>query len=172
MAENSRQFLDIVFHPKSIAIVGASAEEKTVSWVKSLLDFGYPATLYPVNPKVAEINGLKAYPSVRDIPRPVDYAIFSISARRIPQAMEDCVAKGVKIVHIYTAGFSETGREEGRQLEKRVAAIAKEGGVRVIGPNGMGIYYPEGGMTYGIGPLFPRESGNISVVSQTGTGIG
>ncbi len=160
--------LDEIFHPKSIAIIGASASEPGVGWLDRLSNFGYAGHLYPVNPRVAEISGLKAYPSVRDIPDPVDYAIFNIPARLAPQAMVDCVAKGVKAAHIFTAGFSETGKEEGKKLEAQVAAIAKEGSVRVIGPNCMGIYCPAAGVTFN--QNFSRETGTVSFVSQTGAG--
>jgi len=160
--------LEEVFQPKSIAIVGASTSEPAIGWVARLLNFGYPGHLYPVNPRAAEISGLKAYPTVRDIPGPVDYAIFNIPARLAPQIMEDCVAKGVKVVHIYTAGFSEMGKEEGKKLEVQVAAIAKDGGVRVIGPNCMGLYYPAAGLTFN--PTFSKEPGTVSFVSQTGAG--
>ena len=159
--------LDKIFHPKSIAIVGASANEQERSWLARQINFGYRGQLYPVNPKATEINGLKAYPTVRDIPSPVDYAIFNIPARLVPQAMEDCVVKGVKAVHIYTANFSETGTKEGRQLQAHVAAIAKDGGVRVIGPNCMGIYYPAVGLTFS--PGFSKEPGTVAFVSQSGT---
>jgi len=160
--------LEEIFHPKSIAIVGASSNEPETGWPARLLDFGYSGHLYPVNPRAAEINGLKAYPTVRDIPGPVDYAIFNIPARFAPQVMEDCAAKGVKVVHIYTAGFGETGKEEGRKLEAQVAAIARDGGVRIIGPNCMGVYYPAAGLTFS--PIFSQEAGNVSFVSQTGAG--
>jgi len=82
--------------------------------------------------------------------------------------MEDCVAKRVKVAYLHTAGFSETGKEEGKKLEARISAIAKEGGVRVIGPNCMGIYYPAGGLTFS--PGFSKEPGNVSFVSQSGAG--
>jgi len=160
--------LEEIFHPKSIAIVGASSGEPESGWPARLLDFGYSGHLYPVNPHAAEINGLKAYSTIRDIPGSVDYAIFNIPARLTPQIMEDCAVKGVKVVHIYTAGFSETGKEEGRKLEAQVAAIARNGGVRIIGPNCLGIYYPAAGLTFT--PIFSKEVGNVSFVSQTGTG--
>jgi len=160
--------LDKIFHPKSIAIVGASASAQATGWPARLLDCGYTGQIYPVNPRATEISGLKAYPTVRDIPGPIDYAIFNIPARFSPQVMEDCAAKGVKVAHLYTAGFSETGKEEGKNLEAQVGAIAKDGGIRVLGPNCMGIYYPAAGLTFN--PAFSREPGNVAFVSQTGAG--
>jgi len=160
--------LDRVFHARSVAVVGASASQAETGWVARLQAFGCKGAVYPVNPRATEIGGLKAYPSVRDIPGEVDYAIFNIPARVVPQAMEDCVQKGVRAVHIFTAGFGETGKDEARELEKRVAAIAAAGGVRVIGPNCMGVYYPAGGLTFN--PAFSREAGNVAFVSQTGAG--
>lgn len=160
--------LEEIFHPKSIAIVGASSSEPETGWPARLLDFGYSGHLYPVNPRATEINGLKTYPTVRDIPGSIDYAIFNVPARLTPQIMEDCAAKGVKVVHIYTAGFSETGKEKGKKLEAQVAAIARDGGVRIIGPNCLGVYYPAGGLTFDA--TFSKEPGPVSFVSQTGTG--
>ena len=129
---------------------------------------GYTGTIYPVNPRAAEISGLKAYPTVRDIPGEVDYVIFNVPARLAPQVMEDCAARRVRAVHIYTAGFSETGKEEDRLVEERVAAIARAGNVRIIGPNCMGMYYPAVGITFN--PLFSREPGTVAFISQTGAG--
>jgi len=160
--------LDEIFHPKSIAIIGASASERGLGWVARLIESGYTGHIYPVNPNATEISGLKAYSTVRDIPGPVDYAIFNIPARLTPQIMADCATKGVKVAHLYTAGFSETGKEEDKNLEAQVSTIAREGGVRVIGPNCMGIYYPAAGITFS--PQFSKEPGNVSFVSQTGTG--
>lgn len=166
MSAEKPDLMDAVFYPKSVAIVGASATARERAWVPRLLNFGYKGRLYPVNPKATEISGLKCYPSVRDIPDPVELAIFNIPARVAPQIMEDCVAKGVKVAHIYAAGFSETEKKELIELEERVTAIAKAGGVRVIGPNCMGIYCPASGLTFN--EDFPRESGNVAFVSQSG----
>jgi len=163
--------LNDVFHPRSIAVVGVSSNElreSLMGWLPRLLNFGYSGKLYPVNPSVSEIMGMKAYPSVRDIPEPVDYVIFNIPARLAPQIMADCTAKGVKAVHVFTAGFSETGKEEGRRLEEELSRIAREGGVRVIGPNCMGIYYPKEGLTFY--PTFCKEAGSVAVIAQTGAG--
>ncbi|HEY32285.1 MAG TPA: hypothetical protein G4O10_04185 [Dehalococcoidia bacterium] len=158
--------LDRMFHPESIAIVGASSTNLEGGWVRRLIDFGYTGQIYPINPRVTEIDGLKAYPSVRDVPGSVEYTIFNIPARLAPQIMADCVAKGVKYVHVFAAGFSETGTDEGKQMEARLKQIAEEGGVRVLGPNCMGIYCPASGMTFN--PDFPKEKGKVAFVSQSG----
>lgn len=132
------------------------------------MSFGYQGRIYPVNPRASEVMGLKVYPSVGDIPEPVDYVIFNIPARLTPQIMADCAAKGVKAVHVFTAGFSETGKEEGRRLEEELSSIAREGGIRVIGPNCMGIYYPKEGLTFF--PTFSKEAGSVAFVTQSGAG--
>jgi len=159
---------DDVFNPRSIAVVGASASQPRTGWVARLLTAGYAGRIYPVNPRATEVSGLTAYPTVKDIPGEVDYAIFNVPARLAPQVMADCVARGVRVAHIYTAGFSETGKEEAKALEERISAIAGAGGVRVIGPNCMGVYHPAAGMTFH--PLFSTEPGDVAFVSQTGAG--
>jgi len=158
--------MDTVFHPKSVAIIGASTANQEAGWVARLQNSGYTGHIYPINPKATEVYGLKAYPTVRDIPGPLDYAIFNIPARLAPQIMEDCVAKGVKVAHVYAAGFSETGKEEAREREAHLGSVAKAGGVRIIGPNCMGIYCPASGLTFD--EDFPREAGNVAFVSQSG----
>ncbi|MDD5288639.1 MAG: CoA-binding protein [Dehalococcoidales bacterium] len=164
-AENNHP-LDRMFHPASIAVVGASASGS--GWVGRLIDFGYgdKGEIYPINPKATEIHGLKAYPRVCDVPGPVEYAIFNIPARFAPQAMRDCVTKGVKFVHCYAAGFAETGTEEGKLAELEMAKIAKEGGIRWLGPNCMGIYCPDSGMTFN--EDFSKEKGRVAFISQSG----
>jgi len=168
LSSAKRHPLDEIFHPKSVAVVGASSSAQATGWIARLLTFGYSGDLYPVNPKASEINGLKAYPTVRDIPGPVDYAIFNVRARFVPQAMEDCAAKGVKAAHVFSAGFSEVDKVEAKEMEARVGDIARRGGVRIIGPNCMGIYCPASGLTFS--PDFAKEPGNVSFVSQTGAG--
>ena len=168
MSSDKPHPLDDIFHPESIAVIGASAARQATGWVARLLSFGYAGRIYPVNPRATEIGGLKAYPTVRDIPDDVDYVIFNVPARLAPQIMEDCVAKGVKAAHIFTAGFSETGKEEAKKLEADVATIAKNGGVRVIGPNCMGLYCPAAGLTFN--PIFSKQPGNVAFLSQTGAG--
>ena len=167
MAEYS---LEEVLHPRSIAVVGASDEGRGSQFFGTLVDFGFKGELYPVNPKYTEVMKIKAYPTVKDIPGPVDFVISAAPAPQIPQIMRDCAQKGVKGIHLFTARFSETGREDATELEKEVLRIAKEGGVRIIGPNCMGVYYPKMGMAFQ--PQFPKVSGSIAFASQSGQAAG
>jgi acyl-CoA synthetase (NDP forming) len=167
MAEYS---LEEVLHPRSIAVVGASDEGRGSQFFGCLVDFGFKGELYPVNPKYTEVMKIKAYPTVKDIPGPVDFVISAAPAPQMPQIMRDCAQKGVKGIHLFTARFSETGREDAAELEREVLRIAKEGGVRIIGPNCMGVYYPKMGMAFQ--PQFPKVSGSIAFASQSGQAAG
>jgi len=162
--------LEEVLHPRSIAVVGASDEGRGSQFFGTLVDFGFKGELYPVNPKYTEVMKIKAYPTVKDIPGPVDFVISAAPAPQVPQIMRDCAQKGVKCIHLFTARFSETGREDAAELEKEVLRIAKEGGVRIIGPNCMGVYYPKMGMAFQ--PQFPKLSGSIAFASQSGQAAG
>ncbi len=155
-----------MFYPTSIAVVGASSNAAETGWVKRLVDFGYKGKIYPINPKAREIRSLKAYANIGDAPDPVDYAILNIPARTAPRALRDCVAKGVKFVHCYSAGFGEEGSAEGKRLESEMSRIITGTGTRLLGPNCMGIYCPESGLTFG--DDFPKTEGRIAVVSQSG----
>jgi len=159
--------LEYIFHPGSIAVVGASPNSgRTAAFLGSLIQFDYKGKLYPIHPKASEVSGLKAYPSILDVPGPVDHVICLIRAAFTPQLMTECAAKGVNLVQFFTAGFSETGEEEGIRLEKEIVEIARHGKVRVLGPNCMGIYYPSLGISYQ--PFFPKESGCVGFLSQSG----
>ena len=166
MPVNRKHQLDTMFHPKAIAVIGASASAAETGWVKRLIDSGYQGKIYPVNLKAAKINGLKAYPHIGDVPDSVDYAILNVPAQAAPQALRDCVARGVKYVHCYTAGFSENGSIEGKRLEKELKQIIQGSGTRLLGPNCMGIYCPASGLTFS--EDFPKAEGRIAVVSQSG----
>jgi len=135
--------------------------------VTSLLRSGFDRErLYPINPKGGQTQGLKVYPDIKDVPGPLDYVVSCISAQSTPQLIKDCVAKGVKTVSLFTAGFSETGKEEGRQLEAQLVQIARQGGVRILGPNCMGVYCPSGRLSFAFD--FPREKGPVAFISQSG----
>ncbi len=169
MFEEKLHQFEPIFYPRSIAVVGASQNKLKFGtrYLDSLIHVGFKGKLYPVNPAGGEISSLKAYPRVRDIPGPVDYVMVAIPAKFVLQVLDDCAAKGVKVVQFFTAGFSETGTEEGRQLEKEIANKAKEGGFRIIGPNCIGVYSPANLMPYGPMPVL-GQVGSVAFISQSG----
>lgn len=167
MVEHS---LEEVLHPQSIAVVGASDDGRGSQYFSTLIDFGFKGNIYPVNPKYATVGNMKAYPTVKDIPGPVDFVISAAPAPQIPKIMQDCADKGVKGIHLFTARFSETGRQDATELERQILRIAKTGGVRIIGPNCMGVYFPNVGISFQ--PSFPKESGSIALASQSGQAAG
>jgi acetyl coenzyme A synthetase (ADP forming)-like protein len=157
-----------LFSPRSIAVIGAS--NKPGKWgnamvVRPILS-SFRGSIYPINPKEKEIEGLKAYKNILDIPNSIDMAIVTIPAPMVPAAVKDCAQKGVKAMIIITAGFAETG-PEGRALQDEVAALAREAGIRIMGPNGMGIWVSEVRLNTAFD--FMPESGGISFISQSGT---
>jgi acyl-CoA synthetase (NDP forming) len=162
--------LEEILHPKSIAVVGASGGGRGGQFVEPLVEFGYKGKIYPVNPKYSEIMGMKAYPTVRDIPDPVDYVISVVPAREVLKMIEDAAQKGVKGIHLFTARFAETGRPQAAALEQEILKLAKRYGIRLIGPNCMGVYYPAEGISFQ--DEFPKQSGPIALVSQSGNVAG
>lgn len=159
-----------ILHPQSIAVVGASGSGRGGGFVSPLQKMGFKGKIYPVNPKYSEVLELKAYPTIRDIPGPVDYVISAVPAAEVPKVLEDCSHKGVKGIHLYTARFSETGRQDAIELEKEILQKAKKWGIRIIGPNCMGVYYPKQGISWNDG--FPLESGSVGLASQSGQAAG
>ncbi len=166
--------LDHVFHPRSVAIAGVSTQQPGfagvgVGFLLSLMELGFPA-VYPVNPKYPEVEGVKCYASILDIDGPVDHVISSVPARVVPILVEDCIAKGVRSVHFFTAGFRETGDAEMADLEAQVVGRLTGAGIRVLGPNCMGLYVPESRLAFM--PGFPTESGPVGFISQSGGNAG
>ena len=119
--------LEDIFHPASIAVVGASENPASqgYEYVRCLREFGYGGAIYPVNPKLTEVLGLQAYPSLTDVPGQVDYVISCIPAAGVLDLVDECGRKEVKAVHFFTARFSETGREDEALLEKALRARAR-----------------------------------------------
>lgn len=170
MPEGTFASLDFMFHPRSIAVVGASTHDGPGSFVAAIKEMGFKGDLYPVNPKAEEIQGLKCYPNLLAIPGHVDHVISSVPLRFVEQLMEDSVTKGVKTIHFFTAGFSETGDEDAAALEARILQKAKDAGIRVIGPNCMGLYAPSSGLSFM--PFLPTEPGPVAMLSQSGANAG
>jgi len=158
------------FNPKSIAIIGASTKPFKFGslFVKALLDFQYPnfGTIYPVNPRGEKIQGLDSW-LLENISDPVDLVYITVPAELVPNEMRKCAEKGYRNIIILTAGFKEIG-EAGRRIEEECVEIAQENGMHVIGPNCFGIYHPKGGVTLLPGGDFPKDSGDIALLSQSG----
>ncbi|MFC1873670.1 CoA-binding protein [Chloroflexota bacterium] len=162
--------LEEILHPQSIAVVGASDTTGTpgYSFTRHLLDHGYRGKIYPVNPNYSEIIGMKAYPSLREIPGTVDYVICSIPAAATLNLLKDCAQKKTRGIHFFTGRFSETGRQDAAELEQQLLKQAKKYGIRIIGPNCMGLYYPREGISFSYD--LPHESGTVGLASQSGAG--
>lgn len=162
--------LDLFFYPKSIAIIGAS--EAINSWgaryIKALQSYGFSGKLFAVNHTGNQVWGLKIYRSILDISDDIELVLICVPARYVPDIIQECIKKNIKNIIVLSAGFSETG-EEGKKLEEEISNLARRNGVRIMGPNCFGIYCPEGRLTYVAGGNFPKESGNVALIAQSGT---
>jgi len=162
--------IDELVHPRSVAVVGASTNLGSwgYAYVDHFIEYGFRGDIYPVNPRYSEVAGYPCYSSVRDIPGHVDYVISCVPASGVLDLIDDCAAKGVRVIHLYTARFSETGRDDAAALEQEVLARARQTGIRLIGPNCMGLYYPGHGISFGY--RLPKEAGPVGMLSQSGGG--
>ncbi|MDD5713133.1 MAG: CoA-binding protein, partial [Smithellaceae bacterium] len=162
--------LDAIFSPESVAIIGASNTPGKVGHdiFANILRGGFSGTLYPVNPKAKAILSVKTFSTVADIPDQVDLAILIVPPRACLAAVEDCIKKGVRGLVIVSAGFREVGGE-GLEIENRVVAMCREAGIRMVGPNCLGVINPAPGvsMNASFSARMPAY-GNISFVSQSG----
>jgi acetyltransferase len=156
-----------LIRPTTIAIIGASREETKIGHMvlKNILDGGYPRdSVFPVNPKVDSVLGLKCYPSVKDIPVEIDLAVIVVPAKVVPKVMEDCAEKRVKTVAIISSGFKEVGNVEG---ERKIVEIARRAGIRLLGPNIVGIADTPMRINASFMPYLPVK-GHIAFISQSG----
>jgi acetyltransferase len=160
--------LDKIFNPKSVAIIGASDEEGSVGYaiVKNFTHLGYSGKVYFVNIRKPEILGVKTYQTVEQIPEPVDLALIATPARTVPEVVEQCGKAGVKGAIIVSAGFKETG-PEGKALEDKILEIKKKYGLRIIGPNCIGIIRPRINLNATFVDKVPKP-GKVAFLSQSG----
>ena len=167
---NSLQNLDAIFSPASVAVVGASTTPGKVGHdiFVNILKGGYTGTLYPVNPNARAVASVRAYPSISEIPDPVDLAMIILPPRPALAAVEEAVEKGIKGIVIVSAGFREVGRE-GLEIENRIVSVCREAGIRVVGPNCLGVINPLAAvrLNASFSARMP-ESGNVSFMSQSG----
>ncbi|MGB5926353.1 MAG: CoA-binding protein [Dehalococcoidia bacterium] len=162
-----------LFSPSSVAIVGASLNPFSggYQFTRFLIDHGFQGKLYPVNSASGEILGLKVYPRLTEVPESsVDYVISCIPADGVLSLLDDCGKKNVKLVHLFTARLKETGRDKETKLQGEILEKARKLGVRILGPNCMGIYYPRLGLSFN--HELPRESGPVGGFFQSGGGAG
>ena len=157
-----------IFYPRSIAIVGVPRGFKPGRvFLQGLLDQGYTGKIFPVNPSAEFIDGLRVYPSLKDIPGEIDLVIVLVPASEVLSIFDECGPKGVKAAVIYSSGFAETGEKEGRRREGELLQIARRMNLRIIGPNCMGIYHPKNKMAFF--PGMPKVSGKVGMISQSGS---
>jgi acetyltransferase len=160
--------MDLIFHPQSIAVVGAS-ENKTAfgfHFMRYVTDYGYKGKIFPVHPNMKHIMGHRAYSNFLDIPENVDYVICCIKADLVIDLIAQCKSKHVKAIHLLTGRFSEIGTPEAAQLEKDIYNAAKKSNIRLIGPNCMGVYCPASGLTFNYD--LPMEPGPVGGIAQSG----
>jgi acetyltransferase len=167
MSMLEQHYLTTLFEPKSLAVIGASERENSVGQIlfKNILESGYKGSLYPINPKHETILGVRAYKSIEDIGARVDLAIIATRPQTVAEIVEQCGRSGIKNLVIVTAGFSEAGHS-GAALERKTLEIARRHGVRVLGPNCLGIIRPE----LGLNATFARVGANVghlALVSQS-----
>jgi acetyl coenzyme A synthetase (ADP forming)-like protein len=155
-----------LFRPQSIAVIGASGNPEKIGYAvfRNLLPF--PGSLYPVNPGHAEILGKPVFARVADIPGTVDVAVIAVPALLVPGIIEELAEHGTPLAIIISSGFREIGRE-GEELEKKILATARKSGMRIIGPNCLGIVLPHQNINTTFDPVAPRK-GHIAFISQSG----
>lgn len=168
MADVSK--LDSLFYPKSIAVIGASTKPKTCGndILKNLLDTFKGGPVYPINPKAPDVLGVKAYPSIKDVPGDVDMAVIVVPSKFVLQTTEECAEKGVKALVCISAGFKEVDHA-GAELEEKFANLVREKGMILVGPNCLGVLNAEGNacMNATFAAKTPK-SGTLAFISQSG----
>jgi acetyltransferase len=159
--------LQPIFNARSVAVIGASSVP--FKWgaqtVYRLSNFGFNGAIYPIHPTEKKIQGHRAYPSVLDVKENIDLAVITVPAERVPQSIKECVKKGIRGAIIISADFAETG-DRGRSLQEETVEIARQGGLRFVGPNCFGIFNSSNGLN--TLPTVPAK-GEIGFISQSGS---
>ncbi len=165
-----------VFSPRAVALIGASSDatKNTSRPQRYMRKYGYAGKLFPINPGRDEIFGEKAYPDVTAVPDEIDHALIMVPAKQVAKALTQCVAKKIPVVTIYTDGFAEVGAE-GRAMQEELQRIAKAGGIRLIGPNCIGLFSSQTNLALSVNAVLENldiKPGPIAVVSQSGSMTG
>jgi acetate---CoA ligase (ADP-forming) len=169
--------LDALFEPRAVALIGASADPQSISArpLRLLRQHGFAGKLYPVNPKYAELNGLRVHPAIGSVPERVDLALIMVPAAVVASVLDECAAAGVRCALVITSGFAESG-PGGQALQERISDVVSRSGMRVCGPNSEGLYKPSNGLCATFSPAVDpehgfeptRAGGQIAIVSQSG----
>ncbi len=167
-----RSTLDPLLSPRSVALVGASENAARIGGrpLRYLSQGGFKGSIYPINPNRASVQGFTAYASIGSLPETPDVAILAVPAAATLQALKECADRGVKAAIIFSAGFAETG-DEGRRIQNQISGIAREGGMRVLGPNCLGVFNVAAGYYGTFSAVLDAEfikPGGVAVVSQSG----
>jgi len=160
--------LEVFSCPRAVAVIGASRDQEKLGYgvLSNIIQCGYPGRVYPINPKADEILGLKCYPRVLDVADPIDLAIIVIPNKYVASSLEECGQKGIKGAVIISAGFREAGLE-GVRMERELVAIAKSYGMRIIGPNCLGVIDTICPLDASFAAGMPPQ-GKIAFMSQSG----
>ena len=169
--------LGALFEPRSVALIGASADPQSISArpLRLLREHGFGGAVYPVNPRYTELSGLRVYPSIASVPERVDLAVVVVPAAVVERVLEECAAAGVRCALVITSGFAESG-PAGQELQQRISEVVTRTGIRVCGPNSEGIFKPSHGLCATFSPAVDPEhgfeptgaGGPIAIVSQSG----
>jgi len=159
-----------IFYPRSIAVIGASRNRKSIGGrlFHNLLSRNFNGPIYPINPSANVVNSVRAYPSVLDIPDPVDLAIIIVPSKQVIPVVQECVKKGIRGLVTISAGFSEVGGD-GKVLEKELLEVVRSAGMRMVGPNCMGLLNTDPNVRFNgtFAPVYPPR-GNVAMSSQSG----
>lgn len=168
MIETSRRGIDALLRPRSIALVGLPRGFKAGKvFLLGLLDQGFSGPVYPVHPSATEIDGIRTWRRLADVPDPLDMVIVMAPRETVGDILVECGKKKVQVVILYTSGYGETGEEEARREQERLRELAHQGGFRLLGPNCMGVYSPSSGLA--CFPGMPRQAGPVGFLSQSGS---
>jgi len=171
VSRSGKSALSLFFEPQSVAVVGSLREGYFGGYVvvKTLLNAGFGGKIYPVNPSYQEVLGLKVYPSINEIPEKIDLVLIMINRRSVPDVMRECAGKGIKSVIVVADGFAERD-EEGAKLQNEILEIAREAGIRILGPNTAGVVNSANGLIPD--PYEPGykkvKPGAVAICAQTG----
>ncbi len=169
LSDTRRHFLHSFFYPESVAVVGASKNEKRLNFnlFANLVNLKFPGKIYPVNPNADEILGIKAYPDLKSIEGNIDLVVVSVPVGSTLDVLRDCIAKKVKGVVLVPGGFAETG-ETGKTLQDEVFGILRKSGIRALGPNTLSPFNTENNLAIAFRAVQKLARGRLSLIFQSG----